>query len=246
MNPDTQNILSQITEAASKINKFQVLSYKLSSWFVGIILTMTMITVIVFIVIILTNYFNPFIMSKSTNRQTTSIADTTPKKHNPNQIKHHKLNSTSQPKLTLTPNYQTDAIGLIAVSKIIKTGSARYISDESLNANIKIGKNRQTLSHVPLNGLSANNNCHQQLEDALLIIRHAIQKKATSLEIVFTDPIVRDYAINLKPNDPIALQYAQEINELSKQIDIIFTNINAVAKQKIKKLDAYLVDDKTQ
>ena len=233
MNPLIDNIeqhMSNITPKQSDLDLIKGIK-ELIDVITAIGLMVLIITIIGAIISMTLKWFNPFYKAYP-NQLTNSTPKTVTPQIKPSVKINHNVSST----LTdhLTPNYQTDAIGLATIVN-------DFVADKTLVAGIQIDENCRILAKKSIKKDDIANQQQQQLQNALTIIRDAVKAdNVKSLELIFTDPIIKDYAINLRKDSRIALQYAQEINALSKQIDIIFTNINAVPANKIAKLNHYV------
>ena len=152
--------------------------------------------------------------------------------------------STSANKLNInidikaTNRIKTDAIGVLQKSKQFYTKDVLYKASIHFNSqNILINRK------IDSNSASSHNTAllEQELQNALVIINYAVDHQLSSIELIYSSPEIYGYVTNIQKSNLMAFQYAQEINELSKQIDIIFTNIKQIPLAEIVAFNEKLI-----
>lgn len=134
----------------------------------------------------------------------------------------------------ISKQYHTDAIAMVKVieqspSKNKFVHSAIMFDDKIID----VSKSKYQLSDT-------EEIKSQQLNDVIQIVRKAINCKISSIQIAYCLNDVKSYIDDLPKNNPTALAYVQELNDLAKYINIVFVSEGLSDINTFSKLSTYL------
>ena len=136
--------------------------------------------------------------------------------------------------MNISKQYQTEAIAMVKVIEQFPSKN-KFVHSAIMFDNKIIDVS--TSKYQPSDNEEIKS---QQLNDVIQVVRKAINYKISSIQIAYCLNDVKSYIDDLPKNNPTALAYVQELNDLAKYINIVFVSEGLSDINTFSKLSTYL------